>query len=655
MKFVRDHIIKISIAGLIFINLIPLTAQQEKVYSRPQSSERLNEVELLIDSANKIMDSKPQDAFAYIEEALELSVDSKNLKGEALCNHALGRINYRLEQYDLAINYLQRALTYNYVLNTAEKNKIYYDLAQAYERYQNYDLSIEFYNNYMHHCRETNNIAEEINTKYDLARVYTKMDNNTEALQEYREIQQLEEKRNNPSGVILANDLMGEVYLKQNQPEAAISNYQQSVEVADELTNKRAKSRSLRKLGDAYRQSKKFEEEINTRKEALKISEQEEGPEEQAEDNLAIGEAYVQQNMPDEAVEYIQKSIELSERSGNIEKKGYALKTLSEAYKEKGEYEEALLAYKEYTSVIDSVYSKRETELRNNLELIASVNRKLQRIDMLEKDFEINRKNLELLEREQLVNSRELKTQKRITYILILVLIITSISSLFVYRSSIQKRKANQLLALKSLRSQMNPHFIFNSLNSVNNYIAQNNERMANKYLSEFSKLMRAVLENSKYDFVPVNSEIEIIDLYLKLEHSRFQDKFDYEFLVDKDKIGSEIKIPPMLIQPYIENAIWHGLRYKEDKGFLKVELLKKDGYILAKVTDNGIGRKKSLEMKTKHQKQNNSTGIKNITNRLDIINEIYKTKYTVNIGDLNKKDESGTVVEIKIPYELDL
>lgn len=337
---------------------------------------------------------------------------------------------------------------------------------------------------------------------------------------------------------------------------------------------------------------------------------------------------------------------------GILKKKGFALKVLSEAYKEKGEYEDALLAYKEYTAVTDSLHAIRENELRSNMELIASVNRKLQRIDMLEKDFEINRKNLELLEREQLVHSRELKNQKRITAILLLVLFILSVASFLVYRSAVQKRKANQLLALKSLRSQMNPHFIFNSLNSVNNYIAQNNERMANKYLSEFSKLMRAVMENSKHDFVPVSSEIEIIDLYLKLEHSRFQEKFDYEFEVDKQNFGSDLKIPPMLIQPYIENAVWHGLRYKDSKGWLKVILKKQNGYILATVQDNGIGRSKSVEMKTKHQKQSNSTGIKNITNRLDIINQIYKTKYTVRISDLDKESQSGTVVEIKIPYE---
>ena len=114
----------------------------------------------------------------------------------------------------------------------------------------------------------------------------------------------------------------------------------------------------------------------------------------------------------------------------------------------------------------------------------------------------------------------------------------------------------------------MNPHFIFNALNSVNGYIAKNDERKANRYLSDFSILMRAVLENSEKDFIPLNKEIELLQLYLKLEHSRFSDKFSYDIQIDSQVKITEFNIPPMLLQPYVENAIWHGLRYKEEIGF---------------------------------------------------------------------------------------
>ena len=191
----------------------------------------------------------------------------------------------------------------------------------------------------------------------------------------------------------------------------------------------------------------------------------------------------------------------------------------------------------------------------------------------------------------------------------------------------------------------MNPHFIFNALNSVNNFIAKSDERSANRYLSDFSTLMRAVLENSDEDFIPLSKELELLELYTKLEHSRFSDKFDYAIIVDEDIDIDAFQIPPMLLQPYIENAIWHGLRYREDKGFLKIELKQKDKFALEiSITDNGIGRKNSAALKTQNQKKQKSKGMGNIKKRIEILNDMYKDKVDVFISDL-ETNGTGTKV----------
>ena len=196
----------------------------------------------------------------------------------------------------------------------------------------------------------------------------------------------------------------------------------------------------------------------------------------------------------------------------------------------------------------------------------------------------------------------------------------------------------------------MNPHFIFNALNSVNNYIARKDERSANRYLSDFAFLMRSVMENSKHDFIPLTDEVKIIELYIKLEHERFQEKFDYVFHVDEDINTESFLIPPMLIQPYIENAVWHGLRYKEEKGTLRVELKQQNKFLKITISDDGIGRKMSMELKTKNQQQNHSTGLKNIENRLKIINEVHHLKIKVEVTDLIPETQSGTLVKIWVP-----
>jgi LytS/YehU family sensor histidine kinase len=262
----------------------------------------------------------------------------------------------------------------------------------------------------------------------------------------------------------------------------------------------------------------------------------------------------------------------------------------------------------------------------------------------------LKQKKIDLLESEMHLMEEEKHSSELLIYFLTAGIILVLISSWIIYNNSRKRRIANQVLALKSLRSQMNPHFIFNALNSVNNYISKNDERSANKYLSDFSKLMRTVMENSQLEFINLSTELQILQLYLTLEHSRFKEKFDYELIVTPDINQDFIEIPPMLIQPYIENAIWHGLRYREEKGMLKVVFQKHvDNGLEVIIEDNGIGRKKSMELKTINQKDKISTGLKNTESRLKIINELYRTRMQVEIEDLDKIEMTGTKVTILI------
>ena len=191
----------------------------------------------------------------------------------------------------------------------------------------------------------------------------------------------------------------------------------------------------------------------------------------------------------------------------------------------------------------------------------------------------------------------------------------------------------------------MNPHFIFNALNSVNNFISKSDERSANRYLSDFSTLMRSVLENSEEDFIPLEKELQQLELYIKLEHSRFEDKFDYQINIEENVQVAKFQIPPMLLQPYIENAIWHGLRYREEKGELLVTIKENStDSIIITITDNGIGRKKSAEIKTQNQRKQKSKGMGIIQKRVAILNDMYTDKVDIKISDL-QSDGTGTKV----------
>jgi LytS/YehU family sensor histidine kinase len=208
-------------------------------------------------------------------------------------------------------------------------------------------------------------------------------------------------------------------------------------------------------------------------------------------------------------------------------------------------------------------------------------------------------------------------------------------------------RVKNKKIALQSLRREMNPHFIFNSLNSINQFIANNNELAANQYLTKFSTLMRRVMENSKEDFVQFSKEAELLQNYLELEHSRFPDKFDFKLSIDDALFTDEdLLIPGMLIQPHVENAIWHGLRYMETKGFLELRFAKKQNAICITIEDNGAGIAQSKKNKTVNQQKHSGRGMNNTLERIKILNELYHQNITCVIED---KPEPATGVKITL------
>ena len=155
-------------------------------------------------------------------------------------------------------------------------------------------------------------------------------------------------------------------------------------------------------------------------------------------------------------------------------------------------------------------------------------------------------------------------------------------------------------LEMQVLRSQMTPHFIFNSLNAINRFILQNDKDQASEYLTKFSRLMRMILQNSKESLISLDKELEALDVYLELESLRFQNRFHYVLSVQEDLKNAGIMVPPLIIQPFAENAIWHGLMPKQDKGQLDIKISQVEGLLQIMITDDGIGRKQAELLKSK-------------------------------------------------------
>lgn len=250
------------------------------------------------------------------------------------------------------------------------------------------------------------------------------------------------------------------------------------------------------------------------------------------------------------------------------------------------------------------------------------------------------------------------KTWWFITMEIILFLLVVTLSFLLWYRTQAKKNKMNtDLIKIRqqALGSQMNPHFIFNSLNSIQNYILQNDKITSQKYLSDFAALMRKVLMNSQSATISLAEELSALMLYIQLEEVRFQGKFTYEIRVDQEVNMNKVLLPPLMLQPFVENAIWHGLMPKKADGLLTIEINPLDNGVICIIEDNGVGRKKATDLKKGRKQTYKSMGSNITQKRLNLFNMLHKTHMRIEYVDLvNDNQESvGTRVGFYLPLEI--
>lgn len=216
-----------------------------------------------------------------------------------------------------------------------------------------------------------------------------------------------------------------------------------------------------------------------------------------------------------------------------------------------------------------------------------------------------------------------------------------------------QKLTESELTALKA---QMNPHFMFNALNSINWYIIKNRPMEASKYLTKFSRLIRLILDNSKYSRIALADELEALRLYIDLEAIRFEQKFDYQIITDKKLDLRELKIAPMILQPFVENSIWHGLMQSPRPGTLTVNVQRNGKHLFCTIEDNGIGRAAAQRLREQSVGNRESKGMRITTERIAMLNQSTDGGLFVRVSDLSDASgtPSGTRVEITLPLEYD-
>ncbi|MEO0573375.1 MAG: histidine kinase [Bacteroidota bacterium] len=607
----------------------------------------------LLDSANQYRKIDIEKSIDFIAQSISVLGKNPNRRLLAHSLVQLGEIYLYHQQYDLALSNLEDALKAN---KTVKAQLLLGEALFKDKQFANAELELKELQN------QKQMVPYQRIQLYELLGDVKKgMNQSTLALEYYEEGLRVAKKNQVAPKITDLTSKIAETYAMEDRSIEAEGYFDSSLELSKKESPKRAIQES-EKVADFYNRSNRYSDEIRQRKNSLsqlselqeKVITQEEGVVRgdtitSQRINYKIGRAYAAQNKLNEAIPYLQKSIVEANSDDDLLIQKEATRKLSEVYEYKGNFSKAYETYQEYVTLVDTLYFRKEQEISRLARLNREIATKQNRISSLEQERELSQSKYSLALTEQQLFETRTKWQKWLIYSLIFGMALLALTAFFFYRTNKQQKLNNDLLALKSLRSQMNPHFIFNALNSVNNYIAKNDERSANRFLSEFSILMRTVLEHSEEDFIPFSKELELLRLYVKLEHSRFTEKFEYAIEVDDGVRIEAFEIPPMLIQPYVENAIWHGLRYKEEKGLLKIQVHQpEESLMIITILDNGIGRRKSAELKTENQKKQKSKGMGNIKRRINILNEMYRNKVDVSISDLTS-DQTGTKVVVRL------
>lgn len=594
------------------------------------------------------------------QKAIELARSHRLEEVEQKCFLTLVEVYEQYDRYDFMVRNYDRAIN----LGLPNTDQIRYQKLPFLEKISDTDKAIKDAKSIMELARSQGNEDEESNALIVLGNIYGKIGQPERSLAYLEQAENLVDKDDLQKQAYVQG-YMGDKYNQMNQNVKAEGYYRNSIEIGSQIEDSSLLESNFNRLNDIYQQQSRNSDIIalnnSIANRPSKNSKKGRGEDEIEENpdlptlpsneglwspmtkkraNLNLAQAHLENRTPEMAIDILEDlDQELAEQ--DLKESSELHKLLSQAYDQSGRFQQALVEYKTYVALQDSLLKQKDLKIAETLKKNEELQELENQVLFLELEKELDANTIAL-------NESDMRLQRTISWGVLGFALVSIVFLVVVVRKNRAKTKANDLLELKSLRTRMNPHFIFNSLNSVNHFIAQNDEKSANQYLSRFSKLMRDVLESSEADFIPLDKEIELLDVYLKLEHQRFEDKFDYQLEIGPGVRDLECMIPPMLVQPFIENAIWHGLRYIDYPGILAVRFLQQGEALLIEVEDNGIGRKASQALKTRNQSKNQSTGIRNSRSRVEVVNKVYGESIGIDILD-KTSPKSGTLVKITL------
>ncbi len=440
---------------------------------------------------------------------------------------------------------------------------------------------------------------------------------------------------------------MGECFEMLGQPDSAMKYYQTALQhIEDSWYFRRFYVIAGRKYGALLVKRGRIKEGENYLVQSLRSAWESNEPQLVVDGRVALAESFARRKQWHIAEDTLFAAAALAKKINNKAVLVSVYRSLYEMYTQEKAYEQALKYSNLFHTYADSIASAQQRQTVAEMDAKYQAFKKSQQIALLQKDNRIQQL--------QLTAARRLK----LFYIFSTIVLLALLGAFYYYRQQQQQRRLQRMkadLETKALRAQMNPHFIFNSLNAIQELVITENYTASYEYLSRFSKLMRMVLQASEKNFHPLRTEIEITRLYIELESLRFKHLFRYSIRLPEAIDAENISFPSLVLQPFVENAIWHGLLQKDGVKELEIAFSEKENQLTCAISDNGIGREKAqlIKMRKLGAHQSESKGIAATRERLQILQLTGECSGNINISDRLDADGhvAGTLVEITIVF----
>jgi tetratricopeptide (TPR) repeat protein len=603
-------------------------------------------------------DSKGQDSAAleYFGQTLAIQQQEKNELGIARTRHNIGIIYFNLSDYPLALENQQKAL--DYFKQAGDKVKAAYclnSIGVVYQYVSDYPKALEYY-------LQALSIYEQIKDTAGMAATLT----NTGIF--YKNIGKFDKAREDQQKAVTCYDRIGDKQGKANclanlgvicdekgDPSCALSYYQQALSLSRSIGYQSGIASNLANIGTVYIGLSDYSRALENLHQSLTIY-QLSGEKEHTSEVLAeLARIYA--NAPDtvlarrgvpprrrytKAFSLLDSSLAIAKEIGALERQELVWDYRREIREKQRDFAGALNAYKQYVLLRDSV---------SNTEKAKEITRKEMQFDFDKKQSLLQAEH----DKQQALALAEINRQRVVRNSIIAGSLLSLLAALAIFvlykkrRDAKYQEKEAKFKAqvadteMKALRAQMNPHFIFNSLNSISDFISKNDIKQADYYLTRFARLMRLILENSESKEVSLADDLKALEMYIQLENLRLNKAFSYEIRVDKQIDRELTQVPPLILQPFVENSIWHGIAGKQGTGQILIDIRKEGEMINCVVEDNGVGRKKEKDSGSR------SLGIKITTSRINIINKLKNSNASLTVTDL----EQGLRTEVRLPLEL--